>query len=195
LKLTLAEKGVGFDLVHYGGLAAVLQQVLEISDGEVGDADGANKTGVSATAYVDQKYLGDYDKLSTDDAVSLLQKSINMSLTGDAATAGRITVSYDPVAQGFKFLDSTKGETVAIRGGGVTAEANSVLGLSAAGTTIAADGSYIATGDTAPNGTAIREITKNLITGVETNPQRYGLKVDFDSVNQKFTTPPDAHVS
>jgi len=152
-----------------------------------GGADGANKTGVSATAYVDQKYLGDYDKLSTDDAVTLLQKSINMSLTGDAATAGRITVSYDPVAQGFKFLDSTKGETVAIRGGGVTAEANSVLGLSAAGTTIAADGSYIATGDTAPNGTAIREITKNLITGVETNPQRYGLKVDFDSVNQKFT--------
>ena len=161
------------------------EQALEtIRDG---DADGASKTGVSATAYVEQKYLGDYDKLTTDDAVTLLQKGINMALNGDASTTGRITVSYDPVAQGFKFIDSTKGEDVSIRGGGVTAEANSVLGLSAAGTDIAADGSYVATGDTTPNGSAIREITKNLITGVETNPQRYGLKVDFDSVNQKFT--------
>ena len=65
------------------------------------------------------------------------------------------------------------------RGGTDVAQINSVLGLSATEVTTAEDGSgsYVATGETVPNGGVIRTVAD----------QRYGLTVEFDSVTQKFS--------
>ena len=133
------------------------------------------------------------EELTTDQVVAALQKEVDaqvvaanaanaaFNLTKSATTAAKtaidaITVSYDEASRGFKFKQLGTAEsaqkTIAIR---ATTNNNEVLGLSTAATTLDATGGYGSY--VGPNGNFIRPASQ----------QRYGLKVEFDSVKQTFS--------
>ena len=133
------------------------------------------------------------EELTTDQVVAAMQKEVDeqvvaanaanaaFNLTKSATTAAKtaidaITVSYDEASRGFKFKQLGTAEsaqkTIAIR---ATTNNNEVLGLSTAATTLDATGGYGSY--VGPNGNFIRPASQ----------QRYGLKVEFDSVKQTFS--------
>jgi len=133
------------------------------------------------------------EELTTEQVVAAMQNEVNaqvvtanaanaaFNLTKPAGTAAKtaidaITVSYDEASRGFKFkqLGTTESaqKTIAIR---ATTNNNEVLGLSTAATTLDATGGYGSY--VGPNGNFIRPATQ----------QRFGLKVEFDSVKQTFS--------
>ena len=133
------------------------------------------------------------EELTTEQVVAALQKEVDeqvvtanaanaaFNLTKSATTAAKtaidaITVSYDEASRGFKFKQLGTAEsaqkTIAIR---ATTNNNEVLGLSTAATTLDATGGYGSY--VGPNGNFIRPASQ----------QRYGLKVEFDSVKQTFS--------
>ena len=141
-------------------------------------------TGVTGQAYVSQKYYGLLDKLSKEDAASLIEQKMNNALRNSSDIVMRerhISVNYDAVSQGFRF-DEDSGlvipSTLSLHGGTPSqAIGNAVLGL--AGEYVVADpltGSYAQTNEVLPNGDSIR------LPG----DTRFGAKVVFDSVNLKF---------
>jgi hypothetical protein len=103
--------------------------------------------------------------------------NLTKSVTTAAKTAiDAITVSYDEATRGFKFKQLGTAEsaqkTIAIR---ATTNNNEVLGLSTAATTLDATGGYGSY--VGANGNFIRPASQ----------QRFGLKVEFDSVKQTFS--------
>ncbi|MEY3653683.1 MAG: Flagellar hook protein FlgE [Pseudomonadota bacterium] len=133
------------------------------------------------------------EELTTEQVVAAMQKEVDeqvvaanaanaaFNLTKSATTAAKtaidaITVSYDEASRGFKFKQLGTAEsaqkTIAIR---ATTNNNEVLGLSTAATTLDATGGYGSY--VGPNGNFIRPASQ----------QRYGLKVEFDSVKQTFS--------
>jgi len=133
------------------------------------------------------------EELTTEQVVAALQKEVDdqvvtanaanaaFNLTKTATTAAKvaidaITVSYDEATRGFKFKQLGTAEsaqkTIAIR---ATTNNNEVLGLSTAATTLDATGGYGSY--VGPNGNFIRPASQ----------QRFGLKVEFDSVKQTFS--------
>ena len=133
------------------------------------------------------------EELTTDQVVAALQKEVDaqvvtanaanaaFNLTKSATTAAKvaidaITVSYDEATRGFKFKQLGTAEsaqkTIAIR---ATTNNNEVLGLSTAATTLDATGGYGSY--VGANGNFIRPASQ----------QRFGLKVEFDSVKQTFS--------
>ena len=132
------------------------------------------------------------EELTTEQVVAALQKEVDeqvvtanaanaaFNLTKSATTAAKtaidaITVSYDEASRGFKFKQLGTAEsaqkTIAIR---ATTNNNEVLGLSTAATTLDATGGYGSY--VGANGNFVRPASQ----------QRFGLKVEFDSVKQTF---------
>ena len=133
------------------------------------------------------------EELTTEQVVAALQKEVDdqvvtanaanaaFNLTKSVTTAAKtaidaITVSYDEATRGFKFKQLGTAEsaqkTIAIR---ATTNNNEVLGLSTAATTLDATGGYGSY--VGANGNFIRPASQ----------QRFGLKVEFDSVKQTFS--------
>ena len=145
-------------------------------------------TGATCEVYIQDKFYGALDKLSTDDVLKSMQQKIDAQIaasTDPAIRSLKVTVGYDMINQGFTFKGSS-GANVGIHGGTPSqAAANDVLGLSKA--TVLADpdtGTYDHASEVVANGNPIRtapDPTKGII-----GDQRYGVKVVFDSVNQKF---------
>ena len=145
-------------------------------------------TGATCEVYIQDKFYGALDKLSTDDVIKAMQQKIDSQIaasTDPAIRSLKVTVGYDMINQGFTFKGSS-GANVGIHGGTPSqAAANDVLGLSK--TTVLTDpdtGTYDHVNEVVANGNPIRtapDPTKGII-----GDQRYGVKVAFDSVNQKF---------
>ena len=133
------------------------------------------------------------EELTTEQVVAALQKEVDdqvvtanaanaaFNLTKSVTTAAKtaidaITVSYDEATRGFKFKQLGTAESaqkvIAIR---ATTNNNEVLGLSTAATTLDATGGYGSY--VGANGNFIRPASQ----------QRFGLKVEFDSVKQTFS--------
>jgi len=132
------------------------------------------------------------EELTTKEVVAAMQKALNAQVvaanaknaednasedaTSIKSAIDAITVSYDEAARGFKFKQLGTSEsaqkTIAIR---ATTNNNEVLGLSTAATTLDATGGYGSY--VGANGNFIRPATQ----------QRFGLKVEFDSVKQSFS--------
>ncbi len=118
-------------------------------------------------------------KITTADLVNIVQARLSKAVS-DYNTANpntpvpTFTASYDPVARGFKFKpDSDVTGTLGIKS---SLSTNSIFGLSTTLTDLTvADGSY--PGLIGPNGDFIQPADQ----------QRYGLKVEFDTVKQNFT--------
>ena len=117
------------------------------------------------------------DTMTTKQVVAAMQARVDRAVTTGATPEVKITVSYNPVTAGFKFVPSDGITALTLRGGTTTATSNDVLGLGITNATVAADGSYVTSDSIKPNGNLIRAAAD----------QRYGVKVDFDSVTQKFT--------
>ena len=117
------------------------------------------------------------DTMTTKQVVDAMQVRINRAVSTGATPDVGIKVSYDPVTAGFKFVPSDGITALTLRGGTTTSTANDLLGLGITNTTLTAEGSYVTSDSIKPNGNLIRAAAD----------QRYGVKVDFDSVTQKFT--------
>jgi len=132
------------------------------------------------------------EELTTKEVVAAMQKAVNAQVvaanaknvednalpgaTSTKSAIDAITVSYDEATRGFKFKQLGTSEsaqkTIAIR---ATTNNNEVLGLTTAATTLDATGGYGSY--VGANGNFIRPATQ----------QRFGLKVEFDSVKQTFS--------
>jgi flagellar hook-basal body protein len=141
-------------------------------------SDGANVTTQDITL------SGITDNVSTTSAAGVTTVSTNLAkVTTEQALSeirkqlpATISVSYDEVSQGFKFIDSASA-TLSVQGGTATAPAaNSVLGLGPTAVTLNDEGGY--EGKVAPNSdTFVRPEAQ----------QRFGIKVSFDTVNKTFS--------
>jgi len=136
-------------------------------------------TSAGVDSFITQQSYSQLNKLTTQDLVSLIQSQIKNEITASNVPNLNVTVSYDPVSQGFKFVEANG---AALTLGGGTSEAgalNTALGLTGTPVATATDGtgSYLATNETVPNGGLIRN----------GGDQRYGLQVVYDSVKQQFS--------
>jgi flagellar hook-basal body protein len=107
------------------------------------------------------------------DASSVLKTTTGTS--PNVTVTNRVVVSYDYATQGFKFVDSTN--TLAVKAGtssGNTAR-NEVLGFPVAAVTL--NDSGLSGNKAVPNGITERAAVE----------QRFGMKVEYDSVNKIFT--------
>ena len=112
----------------------------------------------------------DLTKVSIPQVVTAIQAQLDAD-TNITSGTNKIVVSYDYSTQGFKFTDSTN--SLRVSSGGLTR--NDVLGFPNTLTTLSETG---LTGLKAvPNGSLERPATE----------QRYGMKVEYDSVNKIFT--------
>ena len=118
-------------------------------------------------------------KVTTADLVKIVQARLDKAVatyngTSPASPVPSFTVSYDPVARGFKFKpNSDVTGTLGIKS---SLSTNSIFGLATSLTDLTvSDGSY--PGLIGPNGDFIQPADQ----------QRYGLKVEFDTVKQNFT--------
>ena len=169
------DKNDGTLVVHFAQVD-INPEALEYQD--------TGTTGVTGQAYVSQKYYGLLDKLSKEDAASLIEQKMNIALQNSSDSVMRerhISVNYDAVSQGFRFIEDSGlviPSTLSLHGGTPSqAIGNAVLGM--AGEYVVSDpltGSYAQTNEVLPNGDSIR------LPG----DTRFGAKVVFDSVNLKF---------
>jgi len=172
---SVESKGDGTLVVHFAQVD-INPDALQYHD--------TGTTGVTGNAYILQKYYGLLDQLSKEDAAALIAQKMNNALQNsvDSVMENRhISVSYDPVGQGFRFLEDSGlviPSTLSLHGGTPSqATGNGVLGL--AGDYVVADplsGSYQQTNEVLPNGNPIRR----------SDDTRFGAKVVFDSVNLRF---------
>ena len=116
--------------------------------------------------------IPDLTKATIPQVVTAIQAQLDASNTLTTATpANRVVVSYDYATQGFKFTDSTN--TLTVKSGGTTK--NEVLGFPVTALTLNDAG--LSGLKAVPNGVTER-------ASVE---QRFGMKVEYDSVNKVFT--------
>jgi flagellar hook-basal body protein len=118
-------------------------------------------------------------KITTEELVAIVQARLDKAVdaynsTAPATLVPEFTVSYDTVSRGFKFKpNSDVTGTLGIKS---SLSTNSIFGLATSLTDLTvADGSY--PGLIGPNGDFIQPAAE----------QRYGLKVEFDTVKQNFT--------
>ena len=122
-------------------------------------------------------------ELSIENTVALMQEHVDAAIAALPAPGTlSITVGYDRVNKRFTFTESSGTILLSIRGGGagVTGSANELLGLTniSAYTPISETGVYLTTNGkvVTPNGDLMRTPLA----------QRYGIKVEYDGVAQKF---------
>ena len=116
--------------------------------------------------------IPDLTKATIPQVVTAIQAQLDASNTLTTTTpANRVLVSYDYATQGFKFTDSTN--TLSVKSGGATK--NEVLGFPV--TAMALNDAGLSGLKAVPNGVSERAAVE----------QRYGMKVEYDSVNKVFT--------
>ena len=116
--------------------------------------------------------IPDLTKATIPQVVTAIQAQLDASTTLTTTTpVNRVVVSYDYATQGFKFTDSTN--TLTVKSGGATK--NEVLGFPVTALTLNDAG--LSGLKAVPNGVSER-------ASVE---QRFGMKVEYDSVNKVFT--------
>ena len=116
--------------------------------------------------------IPDLTKATIPQVVTAIQAQLDASTTLTTTTpVNRVVVSYDYATQGFKFTDSTN--TLTVKSGGTTK--NEVLGFPVTALTLNDAG--LSGLKAIPNGVAERAAVE----------QRFGMKVEYDSVNKVFT--------
>jgi len=116
--------------------------------------------------------IPDLTKATIPQVVTAIQAQLDASATLKTTDpVNRVVVSYDYATQGFKFTDSTN--TLSVKSGGTTK--NEVLGFPV--TALALNDAGLSGIKAVPNGVTER-------ASVE---QRFGMKVEYDSVNKVFT--------
>ena len=143
-------------------------------------ATGSGSSGTPLTITLAQSAAGavtpipDITKATIPQIVAAIQAQLDASPTLKTvapAAVNRVVVSYDYATQGFKFTDSTN--TLTVKSGGTTK--NEVLGFPVTALTLNDAG--LSGLKAVPNGVTER-------ASVE---QRFGMKVEYDSVNKVFT--------
>jgi flagellar hook-basal body protein len=148
---------------------------IDLSNLKTSQVDGTTPVGSGVAASTNPA------KIKTSELVAIVQARVDKAVAAyngttpaPASPVPSFTVSYDPVARGFKFKpNSDVTGTLGIKS---SLSTNSIFGLSTSLTDLTvADGSY--PGLIGPNGDFIQPLDQ----------QRYGLKVEFDTVKQNFT--------
>ena len=143
-------------------------------------ATGSGSSGTPLTITLAQSAAGavtpipDITKATIPQIVAAIQAQLDASPTLKTvapAAVNRVVVSYDYATQGFKFTDSTN--TLTVKSGGTTK--NEVLGFPVTALTLNDAG--LSGLKAVPNGVTERAAVE----------QRFGMKVEYDSVNKVFT--------
>ena len=121
--------------------------------------------------------ITDIKKATIAQVVEAIQAKLDASAVLKTTTpaVNRVVVSYDYATQGFKFVDSTN--TLAVKAGTSSGNTtrNEVLGFPVAAVTL--NDSGLSGNKAIPNGASERAAVE----------QRFGMKVEYDSVNKIFT--------
>ena len=125
-----------------------------------------------STGAVTGSTVSEYD--ATGNPILSGGSPVSYTITKRADPIPDFTVAYDPVARGFTFKPN--GDVTGTLGIKASQSTNTIFGLTTSLTDLTiADGSY--PGLIGPNGDFIQPLDQ----------QRYGLKVEFDTVKQNFT--------
>ena len=163
----------------YFDLTDLTSRSFQISTSRITSLTGSAASPVPITLTVDAANgpIKDIAKATIPQVVEAIQKQLDASsvLKTTTPSVNRVVVSYDYATQGFKFVDGTN--LISVKAGsasGNTAK-NEVLGFPVTAVTLNDSG---LTGLKAvPNGVSERAAVE----------QRFGMKVEYDSVNKVFT--------
>jgi flagellar hook-basal body protein len=155
-------------------LSDTSSKTFQISTSRLTTGSGSAATPLTVTL-AQGAAIPDLTKATIPQVVAAVQAQLDASTTLTTGTSpnftNRVIVSYDYATQGFKFTDSTN--TLSVKSGGTTK--NEVLGFPV--TAIALSDVGLSGIKAVPNGVSERATVE----------QRYGMKVEYDSVNKVFT--------
>jgi flagellar hook-basal body protein len=158
----------------YFDLTDTSSKTFQVSTSRLTTGSGSATTPLTVTL-AQGALIPDITKATIPQVVSAIQAQLDASTTLTTGTApsytNRVVVSYDYATQGFKFVDSTN--TISVKSGSTTK--NEVLGFPV--TAIALNESGLSGLKAVPNGVSERAAAE----------QRFGMKVEYDSVNKVFT--------
>jgi len=158
----------------YFDLSDTSSKTFQISTSRLTTGSGSSATPLTVTL-AQGTAIPDMTKATIPQVVAAIQAQLDASTTLTTGTSpnftNRVLVSYDYATQGFKFTDSTN--TLSVKSGGVTK--NEVLGFPVTATALSDSG--LSGIKAIPNGVSERAKVE----------QRYGMKVEYDSVNKVFT--------
>jgi flagellar hook-basal body protein len=158
----------------YFDLSDNSSKTFQISTSRLTTGSGSSATPLTITL-AQGTAIPDITKATIPQVVSAIQAQLDASSTLTTGTSpnftNRVLVSYDYATQGFKFTDSTN--TLSVKSGGATK--NEVLGFPVTALTLNDAG--LSGIKAVPNGVSERATVE----------QRFGMKVEYDSVNKVFT--------
>ena len=160
----------------YFDLSDNSSKTFQISTSRLTTGSGSAATPLTITlAQGASPAIPDLTKATIPQVVTAIQAQLDASSTLTTGTSpnftNRVIVSYDYATQGFKFTDSTN--TLSVKSGGATK--NEVLGFPVTALTLNDAG--LSGIKAIPNGVSERATVE----------QRFGMKVEYDSVNKVFT--------
>ena len=157
----------------YFDLSDNSSKTFQISTSRLTTGSGSAATPLTITlAQGASPAIPDLTKATIPQVVTAIQAQLDASNTLKTTTpVNRVIVSYDYATQGFKFTDSTN--TLSVKSGGATK--NEVLGFPVTALTLNDAG--LSGIKAIPNGVSERATVE----------QRFGMKVEYDSVNKVFT--------
>jgi len=156
----------------YFDLTDTSSKTFQISTSRLTTGSGSAATPLTVTL-AQGTAIPDLTKATIPQVVAAIQAQLDASttLTTTTPAVNRVLVSYDYATQGFKFTDSTN--TLTVKSGSVTK--NEVLGFPV--TAVALSDTGLSGIKAVPNGVTERAAVE----------QRFGMKVEYDSVNKVFT--------
>ena len=166
----------------YFDLTDTASKTFQISTSRLTTGTGSSASPLTITLAADATNgpIKDITKATIPQVVAAIQAKLDAdtnlttgtNLTSASPTyTNRVVVSYDYATQGFKFVDSTN--TISVKSGSTTK--NEVLGFPV--TAVALNENGLSGLKAVPNGVSERAAAE----------QRYGMKVEYDSVNKVFT--------
>ena len=157
----------------YFDLSDNSSKTFQISTSRVTTGSGSSASPVTITlAQGASPAIPDLTKASIPQVVTAIQAQLDASTALTTTNpVNRVVVSYDYATQGFKFTDGTN--TLSVKSGGTTK--NEVLGFPVTALTLNDAG--LSGLKAVPNGVTERAAVE----------QRFGMKVEYDSVNKVFT--------
>ena len=157
----------------YFDLSDTSSKTFQISTSRLTTGSGSAATPLTITlAQGASPAIPDLTKATIPEVVTAIQAQLDASTTLKTTTpVNRVVVSYDYATQGFKFTDSAN--TLSVKSGGTTK--NEVLGFPV--TPVTLNDAGLSGIKAIPNGVSERAAVE----------QRFGMKVEYDSVNKVFT--------
>jgi flagellar hook-basal body protein len=160
----------------YFDLSDDSSKTFQISTSRLTTGSGSAATPLTVTlAQGASPAIPDLTKATIPQVVTAIQAKLDADTTLTTGTSpnftNRVVVSYDYATQGFKFTDSTN--TLTVKSGRTTK--NEVLGFPVTATALSDAG--LSGIKAVPNGVSERAAVE----------QRFGMKVEYDSVNKVFT--------